>query len=727
MTLILFTGTVFLSASLLFFVQPLYAKIVLPKIGGAPAVWTTAMLFFQTVLILGYLYAHFVTRHLPVRAQIGLHAVLWLLALTFLPLAAPEGWQLDVSGSVSLQTLALFAGGVGLPFAVLAANAPLIQYWYARTDGPSAADPYFLYGASNLGSLIALLGFPLVAEPFFSAGAIGLVFAGGFVALGALLLGCGLMARGETAEAGRSAAPKAPPLAPSRYAGWIILAFVPSSLMLAVTTKISTDFGSLPLIWVVPLSLYLLTFVIAFARRQLLSPGLLNGAGAAGLALVGLVFFGATGGAASINSVLLVTAGFFLVALWAHGRLYATRPDSAHLTGFYLALSVGGACGGLFNAIFAPLVFDAIWEGHVTVIVAAVAFVVPFTTLTAPLLVRAIALSLALGAGVALVQNATGLDRPLFAALGLGTALVAAALLRRHIVAASVALLCTFLAPFPFLTSDALFQDRSFFGEHRVVENDSFRLYQNGTTLHGLQALEELAADRPTPASYYHPLGAMGRLLGSEEAAELGSIGIVGLGTGALTCYRTEGQRWTLYEIDPVVEYIARDSGLFTYVPTCVGDTPTLLGDARVVLAAQPEVTFDLLVIDAYASDAIPVHLTTLEAIALYKDRLNAGGVILFHISNRFYDLAPQLARVADVLGMTPWRYTQPEIDLDAAPGFTPHDMVAFTSAGTRFAPLTDSPDWRRIASDGGRVWTDDHANVLGALKILQRAGPLRD
>ncbi len=720
MTLALFTVTIFFSASLLFFVQPLYAKIVLPKIGGAPAVWTTAMLFFQTVLIVGYLYAHIVTRRLSTRVQIGLHATLWVMALYFLPLSAPEGWELDVSGSISVQTLVLFAGGVGLPFAMLSANAPLIQHWYSRTGGPSANDPYFLYGASNFGSMIALLGFPLIAEPFFTAGQIGWAFAVGFVVLGTLLVWCGL-----TARTGSMASPTSYLLSSGQprmtdFVVWGVLAFIPSSLMLASTTKISTDFGALPLVWVVPLALYLLTFVIAFSRKQLVSARFLTLSGATGIIISGLAFSGVLAGTFSIKELLLVVCGFFLVSLWAHGRMYDLRPGSDQLTGFYIAISVGGACGGLFNAILAPVIFNKIWEGHITLGIAAIAFVVPFTTISTKLLFRSLLVGATVGLCALTAQIILGIERQAFLLLSLAAAVTAAISFRKNVVAASFVLLLAFLIPIPFLSSNTLFEGRSFFGVHRVVDFKDFRRYLNGTTLHGMQALEELTAERPTPISYYHPLGGLGSVLSSREVGELKSIGVIGLGTGALTCYAAEGQYWTLYEIDPVVEFIARDSGLFTYLSNCAEDTMTRLGDARVVLNSQPEVTFDLLVVDAYSSDAIPVHLTTLEAIQLYQERLNPGGVVLFHISNRYYDLSLQLARAAKQIDMSAWRYQQPKVDMETTTGFERQDVVAFTSDGTTITEIVSNEDWKRLVSDEGRVWTDDHANVLSSLKILK-------
>ncbi len=367
-TAVLFTATIFLSASLLFFVQPLFTKIALPAIGGAPAVWTTAMLFFQTVLIGGYLYAHLLSRHLGVRAQMAVHLALWAAALAFLPLALPEGWRYDPGASVPVQTLGLYALGVGLPFAFLSANAPLIQSWYGKSGGPSAADPYFLYGASNLGSLIALLGFPLLAEPFLGAHTIGLGWAAGFVGLGLALAAGALWARGPVAAAAPENAPRGGAgLGAARMLWWAFLAFVPSSLMLGATTKISTDIGSFPLIWVLPLALYLLTFVLAFTNRPLLPLALLRPGFALALAALAVLSSGLWSPHLNWTMSGVLILAVFVATLMAHRVLYEARPEAGQLTVYYVVMSLGGACGGLFNSILAPLVFDRLLEYPITI------------------------------------------------------------------------------------------------------------------------------------------------------------------------------------------------------------------------------------------------------------------------------------------------------------------------------------------------------------------------
>lgn len=373
-----FCASIFVSASLLFFVQPLFAKLVLPKIGGTPAVWTTAMLFFQLMLILGYLYAHVLTRWFSLRWQLVTHLALWLLALGFLPLATQVGWRFDSSQSIALQTLLLFAAGVGVPFAVLSANAPLLQAWYSRSGGPSANDPYFLYAASNVGSLLALLAFPLIADPFYGARDISLFWSIGFVVFGVLLAISGVIAmRGPSGAAlpqERNAISR--PLSAKTIAAWVFIAFVPSSLMLATTTKLSIDLGSIPLIWVVPLATYILTFILAFAKRQ---PNTLESlkipvlfAMAIGVALL----FRIGTAQLPLAAMLVYIPLLYLVAMFAHRLLYEMRPPAEHLTTFYLALSVGGACGGLFNSIIAPAIFDREIEFALTLLAAGGLFLI---------------------------------------------------------------------------------------------------------------------------------------------------------------------------------------------------------------------------------------------------------------------------------------------------------------------------------------------------------------
>lgn len=714
---LIFTLTIFLSASLLFFVQPLFAKIVLPVIGGSPAVWTSAMLFFQSVLIAGYLYAHLSTRYLPVRVQAVLHVALWAVALMFLPPALPENWRLDAEGAVALQTLGLFAVGVGAPFALLSSNAPLIQSWYARSGGPSADDPYFLYGASNLGSLLALLAFPLLAEPWLGAGQIATGFTGGFMALGAGLLACGLMARGPNCALPTTRSRTAAGLKPGQIGLWLALAFVPSSLMLAVTSKIGTDIGAVPLVWVIPLALYLLTFVLTFTGRTVFRGAWLTQFAQLSIVLGICIFAGVTGAyLGPVQALMLITA-FFAVALWAHRRLYELRPAAEHLTAFYVTMSVGGALGGLFNSILAPLVFSDLVEGAMTLVFALALVFQPILKLTTQTFVRAVAAGTATGA-IATTALLAAPPSPLVLVAAITAAgALAFALCRRHLGAATLATALALALP-AWLAGpdDRLFHDRSFFGLHQVLDQDGARIYSNGTTVHGAQPLADLGAPRPQPTSYYHPVAPMGQIMSSTKGRQAQSIGIVGLGVGALACYAQPGQDWHFYEIDAMVDRVARDTEFFTYLSSCTPDAPTHLGDARVVLQDQTDIRFDILVIDAYSSDAVPVHLTTDEAIGLYLDRLTPTGLLVFHISNRYYDIGLPLARSAEARGLHMWRQMTGPDDSDD-PGYRASDVALIARDPDHVQSLLDSGDWISWASDGGAPWTDDRANALSILR----------
>lgn len=715
LTPVLFSTTIFLSASLLFFVQPLFTKIVLPHVGGAPAVWTTAMLFFQTVLIGGYLYAHLISRHLPVRAQIVLHLTLWALALMFLPLAVSAGWSYDAEASTAGQTLLLFAAGVGLPFAVLSANAPLIQTWYARTGGYSADDPYFLYGASNLGSLIALLGFPLAAEPLFGATQIGWGWTIGFWTLGALLLTSGLVARGHTAGTVKEVKEVKTQAAPSLTARltWALIAFVPSSMMLAITTKITADIGSVPLIWVIPLALFLLTFVLVFTNRPIASLATLRLGYFVGLGVLAMVFSNLLSVHVTVWSAVLTVAAFFLTALYAHALLYAQRPVAEHLTTFYVTMSVGGALGGFFNSIIAPNVFSELHEGAITVAIAAMLLLNVAARPSRSALIAALALVAVIAAKSTLIGAFGAI---VFGVIAIALFLAVASTIRHSAQAHSWVIVGFVVAGQVFVHHGTpLLKDRSFFGTHKIVERDGLRIYDNGTTTHGAQRIIDLTAERPEPQLYYHHNGPMAQVLTSTKADTSDTVGIVGLGIGALACYGQPHQNWHFYEIDALVSDIAHNSNHFTFMSRCAPDAPTHLGDARMVLAEQDGLSFDILVIDAYSSDSVPVHLTTVEAFEIYLDRLHDDGVLVFHISNRYYDISRPLGRLAEETGLEA-RIQNYTGNTAEDPGDVRSLVVVMSRSEVGLGDLNSDPRWAPLSSDGGRVWTDDFANVLQVL-----------
>lgn len=712
---VLFTATIFTSALLLFFVQPLFTRLVLPQIGGAAAVWTTAMLFFQTVLIGGYLYAHVLTRHVPMLAQVAVHLALLLLALAFLPLAVPEGWHYDPARPVVTQTLMLYALGVGLPFAVLSANAPLIQSWYRRSGAPGAEDPYFLYAASNLGSLVALLAFPFVAEPLFGVTAISAGWSLGFLALEPLLLMSGLAARRgvEPAAAAAQADREAPALGLRTLAWWAFLAFLPSSLMLCVTTKISTDLGTMPLVWVIPLALYLLTFVLVFSTRSALTADRLRRGLPVALAV--LVLF-AMLPLKSFKLIGLLLLAFFLIALAAHRILFEARPDPRQLTVFYLTMSVGGALGGLFNSIFAPAVFHSVMEYPITVMLCALLMLrrpqdLGPRNIAAGLLVGVVAL-LPILLDVAPLRDLTAAVKVGTVAVLLGAALVVLA--RRP--ATGIAAICVVLAMWMMINSANILNLRSFFGVHLVKEINGMRLYTNGNTVHGAQLIAETEG-RPTPLTYYDRRGLMAQIVSDARKVPARSVGVVGLGIGALACYAQPGQDWHFYEIDPTVVEIAQDSRYFRFLSACAPDAKIHVGDARIVLQQQTDQKFDILVIDAYSSDAIPVHLATVEAIQLYLDRLNPGGILVFHISNRFYDLGKALVVAADHLGLASRVAAQSAADLKDVPGAYPSRVVVLARNEDDLGIAGTDPAWKPLPPSDIRMWTDDYANLLAVLR----------
>jgi len=727
---LVFTLTIFISACLLFFVQPLFTKLVLPTLGGSPAVWTTAMLFFQTALLAGYLYAHFVNRYVPVRIQPWLHLGFWGSALLFLPLALPQDWTFDADKSVATQTLVLYAVGVGMPFAFLSANAPLIQAWYGRTGAVSSDDPYFLYSASNLGSMVALLCFPLIAEPLLGAAQISVMWTYGFIILGvafivvATLLALTFSNAGAKpqAQAAKPAA-QAPPITPQQVGKWLLLAFIPSSLMLSTTTKITTDLGSLPLLWILPLALFLLSFVATFKDRPWIKDSLSENLHVLAAVIALGIFITSQIGQLNLWVKFSLLPCFTLVAIYCHRQLYLTRPDAKHLTAFYLIMSVGGALGGVFNSLVAPVLFDKTYEGPIVLLLALLVAIALRAEgerrATLPAVMVQIALLVGFVAALTFLetQHAVG-----FVCFMIFVAYKSAQ--RRTAVPATlVAALCAALL---LKSGDgALFVDRSFFGSHHVnvvktgqQDGEFLRVYKNGSTVHGAQLVGAIDAQgRPLPVTYYYDASPMAQSVTSGIGGDDARIGIVGLGTGSLVCYAQPGQTWDLYEIDPMVDQVARDPALFTFMSSCAGDAPTHIGDARVVLQQQTDKAFDVLLIDAYSSDAVPVHLTTLEAMQLYLNRMSETGVLVYHISNRYYDIELPLARSAKELGLRIWKndHTLAEGAITGANG---SNVVILARSEADAAPvLARDANWTEITSDGGRVWTDDYANPLGILR----------
>jgi hypothetical protein len=617
----------------------------------------------------------------------------------------------------------LFVLSIGPVFFAVSAQAPLMQRWFAAS--PAAGDPYPLYAASNLGSFAGLLAYPLFAEPLLPLGIQSAGWAVGYGLLVALVAAAALTRRNAAAPAAAEQAHSPAPGA-RKILLWLALSAVPSGLMLSTTTFLTTDIFAMPLLWVIPLGLYLLSFSVAFAARR----GI-----AAGLVLVAPLVLCADGAvtmlaaerpsllAASVSLVML-----FVVAVALHSRLYEARPEPARLTQFYLVMSAGGALGGLFTALIAPLVFDWTWE-HPLLILAAAALL-PLGVWSR-LVGRAfpderifrIALILLL---FALFMGATWLRRELredpawsnLELLGFNLLVALAVVLaaRRWAYVAATAILLGALGGMHQLQltlSDA--RTRSYFGIYTVEDFPSGeRLLMHGTTLHGMQWRDPKRA--PLPTTYYGPTGGAGRALLAADSlyGARARIGVVGLGVGTLACYRRPGQSWTFFEIDPaVLAYSQR--GQFTYLARCAGNSPVVIGDARLKLAEVPANSFDMLLVDAFSSDAIPLHLLTDEAAEVYFRALAPDGLLIIHISNRFVDLEPVLAALARERGLFAARRSDihmlKEGSLDD--GLSSSHWVALSRDRAKLAALTVGGGWRPLAHPAGTVWRDDFASIL--------------
>lgn len=706
---VLFTTTSFFGAALLFTVQPLVARLLLPWYGGSATVWSTSSLFFQLLLLVGYVYSHWSTRALGRRRQPWLHLVVLALPVLSLPLALPASAAPEDQSPVLwlLRTLTVM---IGVPFVVLATTGPLLQRWYSWSDGPRATDPYFMFAAGNLGSFGGLLAYPFLVEPQLTLTGQRTLFTVGFGVFVALTALCAVTAlRGRGVPVAAPAAPAVPPPDRRQVLVWGLLAFLPSCLMLSVTSHLATDVASIPLLWVAPLALYLATFVAAFARSTRHVATAWPRAAAAGAAVTGATFMLAAELSLwlllAVNLVLLGLVGFV-----AHARLAARRPAPEHLTTFYLVIAAGGAAGGLVNGLVAPLAFDRVLEyplvvacvpalllglapsrasrfesryGPVFAVLASLAVVTAVLASGPPLLAMSDG---PVTLGVLVLLGAVGWvasRRPLV----LATALAASALLLQHLH-----------------DGEVVARDRTFYGSYAVTQAPDGRSLHHGTTLHGFQA-----SDHPAePTTYYARTGPLGDLM---AVVRPGRTGVVGLGTGTVAAYGRPGERMTFFEIDRAVADVATDPDHFTFVRDSAADVDIRVGDGRLLLAEEPPATYDLLVLDAFSSDAIPVHLLTREAFRLYASRLAEGGTITVHVSNRVFDLAPVLAAAAEDLG-----WSAAIAHGGSGPLATPSSWVALTPERHLVAGLAPER-WSSLDDAGTVTWTDDYSSVLDVLR----------
>jgi hypothetical protein len=718
-----FAAAIFTSAFLLFWLQPLYSKMVLPLLGGSPSVWNVAMMFFQLVLLAGYGYAHILIKHVAKpRVQVLIHSAVVASGLCFLPFAAPASQQ-TATMSPLLWLVGLLAVSIGWPFFALSTTTPLLQAWFARSRHRLSGDPYFLYAASNLGSLLALVSFPLLLEPQFSLVQQSWFWLLGYAGLLLAVLAVGFYsAKGgsENSAPVNESASGDSPLTWRQRLTWIALAFVPSSLLLGVTTHITTDIASVPLFWVLPLALYLLSFVIAFSRRMPPKSTWVLKAQAAGIIVI--VMFSMMELIFHKTGPILLTAGvnlatFFITAVICHTELAKRRPNAEALTGFYLCMSIGGAAGGVFNALIAPVIFSGDYEYYLALVAACMLRV--FSGERESPAILDFVYSALMGAVVAAFAYFL-LDSETVGMLGRAAILLPCALLlygfsdRAFRFALAVATV-TLAALLVQGSLNVLTTERNFFGINkvRVIENRQKIALLHGTTMHGTQFIDP--RKWRTPLSYYARSGPVGQVLFLAGARR--DVAVVGLGSGALACYRKPGDSWTFFEIDGAVEKLARDTRYFHYLSECGGDARVVLNDGRLALNAIDDRKFDLLIIDAFSSDAIPMHLLTKEAVTLYLRKLKPGGIILFHISNIYLDLAPVLTTIigsAHAAGLHQLYAPSPG---EKAAGASSSEWMVIAADKNDLAFLAADRRWDALAPSQRAPWTDDFSNIFQAIK----------
>ena len=732
--LLLFSLSLFVSATLLFVVQPLFAKMVLPLLGGTPAVWNTCMVFYQAALLAGYAYAHLAIRWLGVRRQALVHLVLLLLVFLTLPIAIREGWTPPTAANPIPWLFLLLLISVGLAFFVVSTTAPLLQRWFAATGHPAARDPYFLYVASNLGSMLALLAYPVLLEPFLRLKTQSLLWTCGYGVLVLLIAGCAACLYRNPAA---SQSPDSPPEDPSgtpepfglekptagRRLRWVLLALAPSSLMLGLTSYVTTDIAAVPLLWVIPLALYLLTFVIVFARRPLIPHRVMVRVQPFLVIPLVLLFAWQSDSTFSWLILGLHLAVFFAIAMVCHGELAQTRPPTAYLTEFYLWMAVGGVLGGLFNALVAPLVFNSIAEYPLVIILACL--LRPSRAPEPSPLSRILDFALPLGLGALLAglilrfhTSPSELDGT-STIIAAGTLAMVCYSFRNRPLRFGLALGAIMVAGI-FSTADQdniLLKHRSFFGVITVSQDADYRYLMHGTTLHGAQSREE--ARRREPLTYYTPQGPIGQLMSNlspEGAAR--RVAVVGLGTGTLASYGEPGQQFTFYEIDPAMVSMAWNPRYFSYLRDSRARVEVVLGDGRLSLARAPDHHYSMIFLDAFSSDAVPVHLLTREALRLYLAKLTDHGVLVFNATNRYINLLPVLANLARDAGLVGlYQYDDTLSEEEQAELKSYSKWVVMARRGSDLDQLAATGHWQHLRPPADKnVWTDDYSDIISHL-----------
>jgi len=732
--ILLFVSTLFSSALLMFVLQPLFGKLLLPLLGGTPAVWNSCMVFYQSLLFLGYLYAHLIASRLHAQHQVIVHLSVIALSLLALPIALPENLIPPTQSNPTIWIFSTLAFAIGLPFLILSTTSPLMQKWFSNIGHKNSADPYFLYAASNTGSLVSLLSYPFLIEPNWGLSAQQADWSMGYFGLCILIALCGVAQWSnyqapQASESPLTTTMQAPVLSWKTKLYWGALAFVPSSLLLGLTNFISTDIASVPLLWIIPLTVYLLSFVIVFSRW--------NDKSHRWLIKLQPLFFIPFVAYAFINPADLPywaylgfhVIAFFFAVMVCHGELAAQRPHSAHLTTYYLIMSFAGMLGGMFNTFLAPFVFNGIYE-YPLMIIAALLLRPSASKLNSKEIAMQLIdplLLLGIGAGIYFsVTNLIGYFDGIVISLIILT--IAIYFLRKRVVAyagLTGVIICAAMS-LHHAESHTLMQERTFFGVMAVRESvlsdennqpEAYHELFHGTTKHGAQRL--IASESKTPLTYYSRPSPMGQLFKTfDQVNENWNIGVVGLGAGALACYAKPSQTWTLYEIDPLVVDIAKNTAYFTYLSQCAPNAVSEVGDARLSLQNKPDGSFDLLMMDAFSSDAVPTHLLTKEAIELYFKKLKPNGILAFHITNRHLLLKKVVSIHAEQMHLAALiNEFKPQTD---APLIVATDWVVLAKNSDTLKPLQTSQigSWQKMPLYFDMpAWTDDFTNIVSIWK----------
>ncbi len=714
LTLPIYSLTLLLSAFLIFSLQPLFSKMILPLLGGSSSVWNTAMVFFQAVLLMGYGYAHLTTTYLKPKQQVLLHILLLILFTIFLPLTVGVNPQPSATQPMLWQ-LGLMFSAIGGPFFILSSSAPLLQKWFAASNHKRSANPYFLYAVSNVGSMGSLLAYPFLLEPLTTLTQQRHLWTFGYVSLIILTIFAASFFWKSNSQLVVNVNVGSKPTV-IQVISWVGYSFIPSSLMLGFTTLITTDLASAPLFWVVPLTIYLGTFIIAFSEKKLISDDFLRRLAVYALSFV-VLFFITNLDLPKLFMVAVYLIIFFITAQYCHSRLAARSPSLKYLTTYYFYISLGGVLGGIFNALIAPNLF-----------------VIP-AELCLPLIAIVWSLltkedwkkfnSLKIGLRIALLLVAPVFCGYAFCSTDLSIRLASGFLIlffltfatRYLVVFAWTIFLSLILFP-PIgwsFNQSVIFRARNYFGILTVKDLPAIRSFTHGITLHGAQP--KLAQFRLSPITYYSSSGPIGDVFRSlEQSALPQQIGVLGLGVGSVACYQKPERSFDFYEIDPEVINIAEDPNYFTYLKDCGSPYKIFLGDARLKIVEADSRKYDLILVDAFSSDNIPVHIMTKEAFQLYLEKLKDDGLIAMNISNRYLDLRPVLASIAKELGLE-MRIKIDRKDLPLDPGIPYHKSiyVVFTKSAERMAKFTPYLQWKPYQGDLPLAWTDDYANILGA------------